>query len=149
MSSDLLGVLLNWWSYRLLLPVYYWIDCRSKDMLLVCKGTHPSQTRLPHWSSGDANFSGVGMRPLIVVATRLLMVVETWLSMVERCGSWLMFEMRPSLTVETRSSLRRDFRNTKIALDASRRERRRYLGHVSGSNWAQDTCHISRPLESL
>ena len=50
--------------------------------------------------------------------------------------TWLLInvETRPSIAVETWPSLGRDFWNVKIALDALRRERRRRLGRVSGSD---------------
>jgi len=45
-SSLLVGVLLNRWSCRLLLSVYYWTECRSRDRLPVCERMQPSQTWL-------------------------------------------------------------------------------------------------------
>jgi len=29
------GIILNWSSCQLLLPVYYWTDCSSRDILFV------------------------------------------------------------------------------------------------------------------
>jgi len=49
MSTGLLGVLLNWWNCRLLLPVYCWTDCRSKDTLLVFEGRGHSFGTLIQW----------------------------------------------------------------------------------------------------
>jgi len=133
-SSLLVGALLNRWSYWLLLPVYCWTACRNRDILLVCERTQPSQTLLSHWSSGDANFSGV--------ETRLSFVVETWLLIA--------VETRLLIAIKTRPSMRCGSWDAKIALDASRRERMCRLGRVSGFDWARDTRHISpvgRPIK--